>query len=72
VFSEFKRGVGSVSGLTVSLLPRDHSFLFSEHYGLLALLLCTHAPNANLFFENQPPLDNDDSSTTGMIVMSPS
>ena len=47
-------------GLTVSLLPRDHSFLFSEHHGLLMLLRCAHASNANLFLENQPPLDNDD------------
>src|SRR3954471_7933986 len=38
--------------LTVSLLPSDQSFLFSEHYGLLMPLLCAHPPNAKLFLEN--------------------
>ena len=61
-----------LSGLTVRLLPRDHSFLFSEHYGLLVLLLCAHASNADLFLKDKPPLDYNYSSTTGMIVVSPS
>jgi hypothetical protein len=39
-------------GLTVRLLPRDHSFLLAQHHGFLMLLFCTHAPNPDLFLED--------------------
>ena len=45
--------------MTVSLLPRDQSLLLAQHNGLLMLLLCGHASNADLFLEDKPPLDYD-------------